>query len=181
MKEILNYNMPDDGHGGLLTPGYLMEDDEDYFVLTKIRFEFICSSLIRMLNVPDMALRLMAYKCSDYAELPEQSYPGTNKSTRKQFKVFINCHKKDYVAIKTKLLKELHGLLNELWLLVRDGSRINHCFIGEYFRVIFDNSLSDGTLGNYFEIIGFSREEFDQFYHSSLIWLDDCGSALWDN
>lgn len=181
MKEILNYNMPDDGHYGLETEGIRIEAGEKNYILTKTRFEYFASSLIRMLDVDDMAMRLTAEECDDYDGLPDERIAKySSAATRRKFRAYVANHEADFTEIRQRLLDELHQLFDELWSQVKNGERINHCCLGQYYRVFFDNT--DGTVPdiNHLEVIGPTPNELVDYYRASLMWDECTGSTMWD-
>lgn len=184
MNYKLNFNVPDDFHGGLLTPGVM---NEGVLSLNQTCYEYIASSLIRKLNVDDLSLRLMCWK-EDLQE-PEATYDPSEfdyqmshiedyDSEEKEELLFLRDflddeeNKESLVDYKESLLEELHDLLLQIWEDFRKDTHCRTSAVGENFHVLYNTQKVEDDFWHTFEIFAVFPDWTDRYYHSSWEWND---------
>ena len=186
MKTKLNLNVPDDLHGGLLTPGVMIEG---VMTMNQACFEYIASDLIRRLHFDNAVLR---YYCEKESKREPEAYwdPKTFEqdynfaveyNTEEKEKLqylhdFLQRYKEAIASYKEALLEELKQLLSKVWEEVQKNTHCSTSAVHELFRVIYCTEGEKGDATHTFEIFCIDPDIFGEYYHQSWIWFDKGGS-----
>lgn len=173
--EKLNLTMPDDFHRGMMTPG-VMDEEYQTYTMTQTSFEYLASSLIRILNPERMAIEKVL-RDNDIA-LPDEDEDeeGYNKAYDEFFDKFSDKIKQEHGVI----LAQLQVLFDELWQEVSRYPFIKTWVGDDVFRILYDNVINDNKEEMHkFEIVAFYLTESDEYDHARISW-NDTGFSITD-
>lgn len=187
MKTKLNFNVPDDLHGGLLTPGVM---NEGVMTMNQACFEYIASDLIRRVNLDDIALRYFCYneqmdeptaywnpETFDQEFFQADEEDSEEREELQELHDFLQEHKESIASYKESLMKELQDLLVKIWESFSQDTHCSTSAVSDNFHVIYCTEDQEDDATHTFEIFCIEPDMFDQYYHSSWMWFDK-GSGM---
>lgn len=189
METKLNFNVPDDFHQGLLSPGVM---EEGIMTMNQACFEYVASDLIRSLNLDDIALRFFCYNekkeepsaywnpetfDQDFLLADEEDDPE-EKEELQELHDFLQEYKEDITNYKEALLEELQQLLTKIWESFEQDTHCSTSAVSESFHVIYCTEELEDDVRHTFEIFCIEPDMFSQYYHSSWMWLDRGGGVI---